>query len=274
MNDASPLVAPAELAGELPAPLVLDVRWTLAGSDPAGYRERHVPGAVFLDLDAVLADPPGRGGRHPLPSPERLQSGLRAAGVTQDRPVVVYDEAATGGAARAWWVLRWAGVDAVRVLDGGLAAWEEAGLPTESGDVTAPAGDVVVRPGQLPVLDAKGAAGLAERGVLVDARAPERFRGEIEPVDPVGGHVPGAQNAPNADFVTVHGRLRPAEEIRRRATELGIAPGTEVGVYCGSGITAAVDVLALATIGVPAALYPGSWSEWITDSNRPVATGP
>jgi thiosulfate/3-mercaptopyruvate sulfurtransferase len=187
--------------------------------------------------------------------------------------VVVYDAAPTGAAARAWWVLRWAGIDSVRVLDGGLAAWTAEGLPVESVDVRPPPGDVVVRPGRMPVLDAAAAQRLTSAGVLLDARVPERFRGELEPVDPVAGHIPGARNAPTANFLDEQGRLRPAEAIRERAGELGVRDGVPVGVYCGSGVTAALDLLALETAGIPAALYVGSWSEWITDPARPVATG-
>ena len=274
----------AELAGEHP-PVVLDVRWSLGGPDGAGeYARGHLPGAVFLDLETQLSRPRAPGeGRHPLPDPEALQGVLRAAGISRGTPVVVHDAATSTSAARGWWVLRWAGLEGVRVLDGGLAAWTAAGGALST-DVPRPApGDVVVRPGSLPVLDAAGAAALARTGVLLDARAPERYRGEVEPVDPVGGHVPGALNAPTTGNVDAAGRFLPPGALRERFAALGIAPfatrspaadSFAVGVYCGSGVTAAHELLALEVAGVSALLYPGSWSEWVADPARPVATGP
>jgi thiosulfate/3-mercaptopyruvate sulfurtransferase len=170
-------------------------------------------------------------------------------------------------------VLRYLGHPDVRVLDGGFSAWRSAGLPVQDGPPPAvPPGDFVAHPGQLPVLDADGAAALAKRGVLLDARAPERYRGEAEPVDPVAGHVPGARNAPAATNVAADGRLRPAEELRAGYAALGVVPGVPVGAYCGSGVTAAQTVLALEVVGVSAGLYVGSWSEWVADPSRPVAT--
>ncbi|HZB49317.1 MAG TPA: sulfurtransferase [Mycobacteriales bacterium] len=283
MNDSGPLVGAADLAVELglrpggtaAVPVVLDVRWRLLGPPPAElYAAGHLPGAVAVDLDADLAAPPGAGGRHPLPDPADLQAALRRCGVRADSAVVAYDDGDGSSAARAWWLLRWAGHRDVRVLDGGFAAWTAAGLPTTT-EVPAPApGDIVVRPGGMPVLDAAGAAATAARGVLLDARAAERFRGEVEPVDPVAGHIPGARSAPLAGNVGPDGRFRPPAELRRRFAELGVTGDTPVGTYCGSGVTAAQQVLALELAGVPAALYAGSWSEWITDPARPVATGP
>jgi thiosulfate/3-mercaptopyruvate sulfurtransferase len=285
MGDSGPLIGAADLAAALglrpgpgrggPVPVVLDVRWRLLGPPPAQlYAAGHLPGAVAVDLDADLAAPPGPGGRHPLPDPADLQAALRRWGVRTDSAVVAYDDGDGSSAARAWWLLRWAGHAAVRVLDGGFAAWTAAGLPTST-EVAEPApGDVVVRAGGMPVLDAAGAAEVAARGVLLDARAPERFRGEVEPVDPVAGHIPGARSAPLAGNVGADGRFRTPAELRRRFAGLGVAPGTPTGAYCGSGVTAAQQVLALELAGVRAALYAGSWSEWITDPDRPVATGP
>jgi thiosulfate/3-mercaptopyruvate sulfurtransferase len=285
MGDSNPLIDAADLAGELglrpgprhraAAPVVLDVRWRLLGPPPAElYAAGHLPGAVPVDLDTDLAGPPGPGGRHPLPDPAGLEAALRRFGVRSDSAVVAYDDGDGGSAARAWWLLRWAGHRDVRVLDGGFAAWTAAGLPVTTEVPDPVPGDVVVRPGGMPVLDAAGAAEVAARGVLLDARAPERFRGEVEPVDPVAGHIPGARSAPLTGNLGPDGRFLPAAELRRRFAELGVAGDTPVGAYCGSGVTAAQEVLALELAGIPAALYAGSWSEWITDPDRPVATGP
>jgi thiosulfate/3-mercaptopyruvate sulfurtransferase len=274
----APLVSVADLASALAdvAPLLLDVRWSLTG--PPGldsYRAGHLPGAVFVDLDRDLAGPPGPAGRHPLPDPEQAQRALRRVGVRADWPVVVYDDGDASVAARAWWLLRWAGHDDVRVLDGGYAAWLAAGQPVVVGDpppVTP--GDVVVRPDGMPVVSADAAAAVAETGVLLDVRAPARFRGETEPVDPVAGHVPGARSAPFAGNVDADGRFLDPAALAARFAALGVAPGTDVAAYCGSGVTAAQTVLALEVAGRPCALYVGSWSNWVADASRPVATGP
>ena len=276
----SALITADELAGSLSGVVVLDVQWNLSVSPdaPRGeelYAAAHVAGAHHLDLDADLADPPGRRGRHPLPDPARLQARLRECGVDDGASVVVLDQGPGFGAARAWWVLRWAGVDDVRVLDGGLAAWVAAGHPTTTLVPAPVAGTVTLRPGSLPTLDAGQAAALARDGILIDVRAPERYRGESEPIDPVAGHVPGAVNAPTTANALPDGRFRPAADLLTRFAALGVHPGEgAVGVYCGSGVTAAHTVLALHEIGVVATLYPGSWSEWVTDPGRQVATGP
>ncbi|MFE5075711.1 sulfurtransferase [Streptomyces halstedii] len=260
----------SELAGARP-PVLLDVRWQLGG--PHGrtdYDAGHLPGAVFVDLDAELAGPPGAGGRHPLPEPEAFGAVMRRAGVSRDVPVVVYDGGQGWAAARAWWLLRWAGHPDVRVLDGGLAAW--------TGDLSTKVpepdeGDFRPEPGGLPLLDADGAAALADSGLLLDARAAERYRGDVEPIDRVGGHIPGAVSAPTTGNVTEDGRFLPAETLAARFAGLGVGPGSEVGVYCGSGVSGAHEVLALEIAGHRAALYAGSWSEWSSDASRPVATG-
>lgn len=275
---ANPLVGVDELAAALASdrpPLLLDVRWRLGG--PPGveaYRAGHLPGAVYADLDRDLAGPAGAGGRHPLPSPADAQAALRRLGVSGHRPVVAYDDVAGTVAARVWWLLRYLGHDDVRLLDGGYAAWTAARRPVEQGDGVAPMpGDFVVRPGGMPVLDAAAAAALAGSGVLLDVRTAERYRGEVEPIDPVAGHVPGAVSAPAAGVTGDGDRFRPPAVLRERFGALGVVDGTEVGVYCGSGVTAAQTVLALELAGVPAALYVGSWSEWVSDPSRPVATG-
>ena len=270
-----PLITAAQLAAELAgpaAPTVLDCRWALAGgADRAAYDQGHLPGAVFVDLDRDLAAPPGAGGRHPLPSPEAFQTVMRRAGVRQDRPVVAYDQGQPGGAARAWWLLGWFGHPGARVLDGGLPAWVAAGLPLTTEVPDPEPGDLTARPGGRPLLDAEGAARLAAAGVLLDARAPARYQGLEEPVDPVAGHIPGARNAPVTDVAGDHG-LPPPGRLRELLEVAG--DGAPVGAYCGSGVVAAHLVLALEAAGVPAALYAGSWSDWITDPSRPVATGP
>jgi thiosulfate/3-mercaptopyruvate sulfurtransferase len=270
----SPAALAQELVGEL-GPVLLDVRWRLGG--PPGldtYREGHLPEAVFIDLDRDLAAPPGPGGRHPLPDPAAFQEAMRAAGVSQDRPVVVYDDRDATAAARAWWLLRYHGHENVRVLDGGYQAWLAAGLPVSKADPAGPPGDFTARPGHMPVLDAAGAQSTARTGLLLDARTGERYRGEQEPVDPVAGHIPGAVSAPTAGNVNPDGTFRSPAELAARFAALGAgSQAGPVGAYCGSGVTAAHEVLALAVVGLPAALYVGSWSNWITDPARPVATG-
>jgi thiosulfate/3-mercaptopyruvate sulfurtransferase len=279
---AGPLIAPGELAALLAGgepPTLLDVRWRLGG--PPGrdlYRAGHLPGAVFTDLDRDLAAPPGVGGRHPVPATADFQAAMRRVGVSDEGLVVVYDDADSTAASRAWWLLRYFGHPLVRVLDGGFRAWAAAGHPVESGDAPGDAavvpGDFTARPGHEELLDASGAAALAAAGVLLDARAAERYRGEVEPVDPVAGHIPGAVSAPTADNVRTDGTFRSAAELADRFAALGATEGHPVAAYCGSGVTAAHEVLALTLAGIPAALYAGSWSEWITDPSRPVATGP
>lgn len=271
----NPIISASELADALAGPTppaVLDVRWQLGGPNlRPEYDKAHIPGAVFVDLDSELAGPAGDRGRHPLPDPEVFGAAMRSAGVSAGRDVVLYDGGLGWAAARAWWLLRWAGHASVRVLDGGLAAWDG---PLTS-DVSRPEpGTFAPAPGALPLLDADSAAEMARTGLLLDARAAERYRGDVEPIDPVGGHIPGAVSAPTSENVDDAGRFRPAAELAGRFTALGVGEAPEVGVYCGSGVSAAHQVLALAVAGVPAALYVGSWSEWSRDGDRPVATGP
>jgi thiosulfate/3-mercaptopyruvate sulfurtransferase len=270
------LVRPADLLPQLGGPhlVLLDVRWRLDAPDgrPA-YREAHLPGAVYVDLERELAGPPTAGsGRHPLPSGAALEAAARRWGIRQDSVVVAYDDLGGMSAARAWWLLRDAGIDDARVLDGGLAAWRRAGLPVESGDAIPDPGDVTLTPGRLPVIDADGAAGF--EGALLDARAGERYRGEVEPIDPRAGHIPGAISAPTAGNLDGEGRFLPRDALRRRFASLGVDLDRPVAAYCGSGITASHELLALAVAGVDGALYPGSWSAWSSDPARPAATGP
>lgn len=294
--DRAPLISVGRLADLLgvgaegtPSGTVtlLDVRWSLTG--PPGrelYNAGHIPGARFVDLDHQLAAPHaanGAGGRHPLPNAEDFQAAMRSLGVSDDRPVVVYDAADSTSAARAWWLLRYFSHSDVRVLDGGYAAWAASGLPTVGGDAPGGSqlgaaigsGNFIAVPGAMPVVDAEGAAKLAVEGALLDARAAARFRGDVEPIDPVAGHIPGAVSAPTRDNVGPDDRFLPTEILRTRFASLGANAmnGREIGVYCGSGVTAAHEVLALELSGIRATLYPGSWSDWITNPNRPVATG-
>jgi thiosulfate/3-mercaptopyruvate sulfurtransferase len=280
MTSSEPvLISPAELAellGSVQPPVLADVRWTLGG--PPGkpdFEASHIPRAVWVDLETQLAGPPGVGGRHPLPAVAVFERAMRDIGVCQDSLVVAYDAATSQAASRLWWLLTDAGHWAVRVLNGGLAAWKAAGLPTASGPVTVPLrGDFVAHPGHRPQLTAaeiSASIGKPDGPTLVDVRAAERYSGESEPVDPVAGHIPGAVNLPATANLRPDGRFRPAAEIARLYTEAG---GGEAAVlYCGSGITAAHGLLALESAGLTAAIYPGSWSDWIRDPSRPVATG-
>jgi thiosulfate/3-mercaptopyruvate sulfurtransferase len=226
-----------------------------------------------VDLETALAGRPGDGGRHPLPDADDFGSAMRAAGVYADRSVLVYDAGNSMAAARAWWLLRYFGHPRVFVLDGGFGGWLAAGHAIELGAVAVEAGDFVPRPGGMPLLDADGAASVARSGVLLDARAPERFSGEQEPVDPVAGHIPGAVNVPGTELLRLEGGLVDAEGLRRRFEAAGVRDGVAVGAYCGSGVTAALSVLAFEVAGYRAALYVGSWSDWIRDPERPVARG-
>ncbi|MFI1864506.1 sulfurtransferase [Streptomyces jumonjinensis] len=276
MNAVKPIVSAAELADALAGsnpPVLLDIRYQLGG--PHGrpeYESGHIPGAVFVDLDAELAGTPGAGGRHPLPDPDMFAAVMRRAGVSAGSSVVVYDADRGWAAARAWWLLRWTGHRAVRVLDGGLAAWNG---PLETAIPDPAEGDFTAAPGALPLLSADTAAELARSGLLLDARAGERYRGEVEPIDAVAGHIPGAVSAPTTENLDEEGRFLPVPRLAARFSALGAGePGGEVGVYCGSGVSAAQQAVALELAGFTPALYAGSWSEWSRDPARPVATGP
>lgn len=264
------LISAEKLPALLPDVTLLDVRWALGG--PPGidvYRAGHIPGAVFVDLDTELAAPPSAAeGRHPLPDPTNLQAAARRWGVRENRPVVAYDDTGNLSAARAWWLLRWAGVGDVRLLDGGLAAWT-GDLAT--GDDHPPPGDVTLRPGALPTLELDDVAAFARDATLLDARAAERFRGIVEPIDPRAGHISGAVSAPTTENLDAEGRFLPAERLRERFEALGV--GERAAVYCGSGVTAAHQIAALQIAGYDAALYPGSFSQWSNRANLPVVTG-
>jgi thiosulfate/3-mercaptopyruvate sulfurtransferase len=267
------MITASELADRLEAVTILDVRWQLTEPDGrAAYEQGHIPGAVYVSLEEELTDHTITGrGRHPLPSGRGVQAAARRWGVRQDVPVVVYDDWNRAGSARAWWVLTAAGISDVRILDGGLGAWRAIGGILETGPVTPEPGDVTVAHddlynGSRPTLTADQVMG----ATMLDARAPERFRGDVEPIDPVAGHIPGARNVPSTSLLADNGSFLPEDDL----TQLFDGVDAETtGVYCGSGVTAAVTVAALAAAGVDAALYPGSWSEWCSDPKRPVARG-
>ena len=273
----SNLITPHELAAALASGesiRVLDVRWRLDAPDgrPA-YLAGHVPGAVYVDLEGELAahGAPATEGRHPLPSVEALQDAARRWGVNTGDTVVVYDEIGGMSAARAWWLLSHAGVT-VRSLDGALPAWVDAGLPLETGEVTPEPGDVTPQYGSRRVLTIDEAAAFPTYGALLDARAGERYRGEVEPIDPRAGHIPGALSVPTAGSLGADGRMLPAPALRERFVAAGVDLAGDVAVYCGSGVTASHQVLALAELGVDAALFPGSWSAW-ANTEREAAVG-
>lgn len=267
------LISAAELLEVLPDVTVLDVRYQMGGpGGPDEYAAGHIPGAAYVDMDTALAGPPGTRGRHPLPDVAVFEAALRRAGVSTGRPVVVYDDWQGRAAARCWWLLRFHGHPEVRVLDGGLEAWRRTGGPLESGFQVGPEGTFTADPGHLPVVGTDDVLAFAEAHTLVDARNPERFRGEVEPIDPVAGRIPGAVNVPTGANLRADGTFRGAEEIRALYRAVGVGEGAQVAAYCGSGVTAAHDILALAVAGIDAALYPGSWSEWVADPSRPVMT--
>ncbi|MCU6482479.1 thiosulfate/3-mercaptopyruvate sulfurtransferase [Arthrobacter silviterrae] len=255
--------------------VLLDVRWALG--DPHGrehYLAGHLPGAVFVNMETELAghgEP--RDGRHPLPAEADFAAAVRRWGINAGDTVVAYDDAGAAAAARAWWLLGYAGFDNAYLLDGGLAAWRAAELPLAQGEERAEPGNGVVHYGHKAAVDIDGAAAWPGHGILLDARAGERYRGEAEPVDPRAGHIPGAVSAPTTGNLAADATFLPAAELRARFAALGVADGAEVAVYCGSGVTAAHEVAALEIAGFTAALFPGSWSAWSNRPERPVETG-
>lgn len=278
------LIAPDDLAALIASETpvrVLDVRWRLDAPDgrPA-YLEGHLPGAVYVDLDHELADhvptgEPAVRGRHPLPDREALQASARSWGVDDGDVVVVYDDLKSLSAARAWWMLRNAGIADVRILDGAFRAWTDAGLPVERGEVVPEPGTVTLTSGVLPSIDIDTAATWAGEGrVLLDARAGERYRGDVEPIDPRAGHIPGALSTPTTANVGADGRFLSPETLREQFLAAGVPADATVATYCNSGVTAAHNAVALTLAGFEPALYPGSWSEWANHPERPVATGP
>ncbi|MDH4874533.1 sulfurtransferase [Pseudomonas sp. BN515] len=278
------LISPAQLSArqEEPGLVILDCRFSL--DDPAygqrSYAESHIPKARFADLEHDLSGPVTKGvtGRHPLPDPAALTEKLRNWGIDAESTVVLYDDGPGAFAARAWWLLAWLGKrDGVFLLDGGLKAWRDAELPLTAVTPTAQPGTFSGQPDSSLLVDADalqqrlGNANLT----LLDARALPRFKGEVEPIDPVAGHIPGAQCTAFTDNLGSDGRFLPADALKQRfATLIGDRPLDEVVAYCGSGVTACHNLFALSLAGYPLAqLYAGSWSEWITNPSRPLATG-
>ncbi len=273
------LITAAELASLIQArdPVtILDVRWQFDEPDQyAAYLQGHIPGAVYVSLEHELSDHTivGRG-RHPLPAGHGVQAAARRWGIRQDALVVAYDDWNRAASGRAWWVLTAAGLTDVRVLDGGLAAWRSAEGRLDTGPVTPRAGNITVPQrnlyeGSLPTLTAQQCftGGLT----LIDTRAPERFSGDLEPIDPVAGHIPGAKNIPSTAVLASDGTFLDESALRQTWFDHDIEYGGDVGLYCGSGITATVTIAALAAVGCKAPLFPGSWSEWISDPTRPIA---
>ncbi|MER3553784.1 MAG: sulfurtransferase [Meiothermus sp.] len=278
MEYPAPLVSAQWLKEHLGDPnlRVVDCRFSLA--DPlAGrfaYLAGHVPGAIYLDLETDLSGPvhPDRkGGRHPLPDPATLAETLAQAGIGDETFVVAYDEPPAGGmfAPRLWWLLRWLGHDGVAVLDGGIAAWREAGGDIETAVPAYPKAHFTPRPHPEMVVDAEAVAQRSARTVLIDSRAPARYRGDTEPIDPVAGHIPGAINRDWLETYDPSGRFKSAAAQQERFAGLD----GEVIAYCGSGVSASANVLALELAGKKAKLYAGSWSDWVSGGSRPVATG-
>lgn len=262
----------AEVLARAPEVAVLAIRNPREAAHAAAPR---IPGAVDVDLPSELAGPGGGPlGNRPLPDLHVLQTHARAWGLRQGQPVVVYDEDRNLVAARAWWLLRWAGIADVRLLDGGFTAWRASGLPLADRAAAPTPGDVRLTPDHMPVLDAEGAAMLARRGVLLDSRIRPNYIGAAVPSGaPRRGHIPGALSAPAADNLTEPGPFAEAETLRHLYAALGADGSKPVGVYCGVGISACVNVAALATLGIEAAMYPASWSGWSADPSRPVVVG-
>jgi thiosulfate/3-mercaptopyruvate sulfurtransferase len=264
---------------DLPAALnagaqLLDVRWELTEPPGTGHRQYlagHLPGARFADLEYVFTGLrlDRNDGRHPLPDAERIGMGLGALGIDPDLPIVVYDRPGSFAAARAWWVLRWAGLNAL-VLDGGFPAWQANGGTVETGELPPPAQftTVTVTTGNLPTITTEELASF--EGTLLDVRTPERYRGENEPIDPRAGHIPGAVNRPVPEFWDGSGRLPDQKKLDEL---LRIPMDREVVAYCGSGVSAAQVVFALASLGVEATLYPPGWSGWSADPSRLAEVG-
>lgn len=266
---------------------LLDVRWQLGRSDGAAqYAQGHIPGAIYVDLETELASSAGELGRHPLPSPDQLAQSIARWGVTPQTPVVIYDAVAGMSAARAWWLLRWAGFENVQILDGGLPAWTAQGGKLEQASQVPTASNPAVQEGHMPTLTIDQAGTFPQEALLIDARAHERFKGETEPIDPRAGHIPGALNIPTGSLVNPDGTLKSVAELTQIYAQAGVLEDTEalthgewpvqsqdVGVYCGSGVTACHQIAVLASLGIDSALFPGSWSQWSQDSSRPAVTG-
>ncbi len=278
------LVSPIQIMGHLEDPswVVLDCRFTLTNpeSGRAAYLRGHIPGARYVHLEEDLSGPvTPTSGRHPLPDPRRLAEKLGACGVDGTKQVVAYDDSFGSIAGRLWWLLRWLGHDAVALLDGGLQRWQREGLPMTAEHPYVPPAVLTPRPNNALWVDERQVMERLRRpaiGGLVDARSPERFHGEREPLDPVAGHIPGAVNHPYEDNLDFSGNFLPPEELRKiyRKVLNGTPPEENIQM-CGSGVTACHNLLAMEIAGLSGSrLYPGSWSAWITDPSRPIVTLP
>lgn len=277
-----PLITARELADRLQrgageSPLLLDVRWRLGADDGYdAYLQGHLPGAVFVDLERDLSGIAGAtGGRHPMPRIDDFELDMAECGVDNDRLVVLYDDASSLAAARCWWLLRHFGKYDVLVLDGGLSAWKEERLPIESGIRLVDEGDFSVRRSGTSYLTAETAALYAQEGILLDGRPAERFRGDVDEVDPVSGHIPGSVNLPARDLIDETGKLLPPARLRAAFGSVGVDGDTPVAVTCGSGVQASLLALAISAAGLggQVPVYIGSWSDWITDPTRPIERG-
>lgn len=268
-------------------PALLDVRWQLGRNDGAEqYAQGHIAGAVYVDLETELASAAPNLGRHPLPGPEQLAGAIARWGIVPNQEVVVYDAVSGMSAARAWWLLRWAGFKNVRILDGGLDAWTRAGGTLDQVVEVPVVASATITTGHMPTMNIDQAAEFPLDGFLIDARAGERFRGEVEPIDPRAGHIPGALNIPTASLLNADGTFKSESDLRELYEQAGILedtealgegewpiPAADVGVYCGSGVTACHEIAVLASLGIDATLFPGSWSQWSNDQDRIAATG-
>lgn len=275
------LISVEEFAETIDRCVVIDARHDLMipAAGRAAYDDGHIPGAFFLSQETDLSGAKnGRNGRHPLPDREALAAKLRATGLEPGRQLVVYDAQNGMFASRVWWLARWIGHDAVAVLDGGIEAWRKAGFPVTTESPTPRTGGLTVADQLATVVEADQI--LAEIGtgrrLVVDARGPERYRGELEPLDPVAGHIPGAVNRPSQLNLRPDGRFKPGPVLRHEfETLLAGRQAAELVHACGSGISACHNLLAMEFAGLSgSALYPGSWSEWCSDPSRPVAVGP
>jgi thiosulfate/3-mercaptopyruvate sulfurtransferase len=273
------LISTADLEARLAQPdlVICDVRHDLAKPDTWGraqYAAGHVPGAIFVHLDTDLSGPrTGANGRHPLPTPEQAAANFGRLGIGHGKQVVAYDQGGGAYAARMWWMLRWLGFEAAAVLDGGYAKWAAEGRVVST-DPTEPTPAKFTIHRVTPTVNATGVmASIPRQGLLIlDARAPERFRGEKEPLDPVAGHIPGARNRPYTQNLNADGTFKPAAALREEfGAVLEGVPHEQVVHQCGSGVTACHNILAMEIAGLPGTrLYPGSWSEWCADPARPV----
>jgi len=273
-----PLISVDELRARLDAGdgiRLLDVRYRLEQNDGRpDYLAGHLPGAVYVDMDTELAthgDPSQ--GRHPVPPRDVLQDAAHRWGLHVGDAVVIYDDYRSVAAARAWWLLTHSGIDDVRVLDGGLSAWTTAGHPLEAGDVVPEPGSIELEELSGGIATIDDAESWPSRGVLLDVRAPERYRGETEPYDPIAGHIPGAVNLPAGAYLN-GANFAQAGAIREALASAGVTADSPVAAYCGSGLTAAHLALAGAVAGIDVTVFPGSWSQWSNTPGRAVATGP